>query len=40
MEKLTESEIQERLKQLNGWEYTDGAIETTFEFKILRRPFR
>ena len=32
MKKLSDSEISTRLKNLEGWEYHDNAIETTFEF--------
>lgn len=30
--KLSDSEIKERLENLPGWDYTDGAICKTFEF--------
>ena len=39
MEKLTEQEITEHLKKLDGWEYADGAIETSFEFKNFKEAF-
>ncbi|SHJ12216.1 4a-hydroxytetrahydrobiopterin dehydratase [Pseudozobellia thermophila] len=39
MEKLTEVEIEKELEQLEGWEYVDGAIETTFEFKNFKEAF-
>ena len=39
MEKLTEQEITEHLKKLDGWEYVDGAIETSFEFKNFKEAF-
>lgn len=30
---MSPDEIREHLKQVPGWEYADGAIERTFEFK-------
>ena len=39
MEKLTERAIEERLDKLEGWEFEDGAIETSFEFKDFRETF-
>lgn len=39
MEKLTESTIEDRLDKLEGWEYVDGAIETSFEFENFREAF-
>ena len=33
IEKFTDQQIADYLGQLDGWEYVDGAIETTFEFK-------
>ncbi|MBU2945245.1 4a-hydroxytetrahydrobiopterin dehydratase [Zobellia uliginosa] len=39
MKKLPEQEIESQLKQLNGWEYVDGAIETSFEFKDFKDAF-
>ncbi len=39
MEKLTERAIEERLDKLEGWEYTNGAIETSFQFKDFREAF-
>lgn len=32
MKKLTEIEITDKLKEIDGWEYNDNAIHTTFEF--------
>ncbi len=37
--KLSESEIQEQLKNLEGWEYLDNAIHTTFEFNNFKDAF-
>ncbi len=39
MEKLSERTIEERLDKIEGWEYVNGAIETTFEFKDFREAF-
>ncbi|NAS12110.1 4a-hydroxytetrahydrobiopterin dehydratase [Poritiphilus flavus] len=39
MEKLSERTIQERLDKLEGWEYVDGAIETTYQFGNFREAF-
>jgi len=39
MDKLTERTIEERLDKLEGWEYVDGAIETSFEFKNFKEAF-
>jgi len=39
MNKLGENEIQEQLKDLKGWEYREGALETTFEFKNFKEAF-
>ncbi|MBT8314201.1 MAG: 4a-hydroxytetrahydrobiopterin dehydratase [Maribacter sp.] len=39
MNKLGEKEIQEQLKYLKGWEYREGALETTFEFKNFKEAF-
>ncbi|MBD1260624.1 4a-hydroxytetrahydrobiopterin dehydratase [Maribacter polysiphoniae] len=39
MIKLSETEIQQKLQELKGWEYIDGAIETTFEFKNFKETF-
>lgn len=39
MEKLSVSEIEEKLKSLDGWEYVDGAIETSFQFSDFKEAF-
>ena len=39
MSKLTESEIQEKLKQLLNWEYEENAIETSLEFETFKDCF-
>ncbi|MEJ2585161.1 MAG: 4a-hydroxytetrahydrobiopterin dehydratase [Robiginitalea sp.] len=39
MEKLSTSEIEKRLQQLEGWEFNENALETTFEFQNFREAF-
>lgn len=39
IEKFTDQQIADYLGQLDGWEYVDGAIETTFEFKDFKEAF-
>ena len=39
MKKLTKEEIETRLEQLDGWDYEDGALETSFEFKNFKEAF-
>ncbi|KKO00289.1 hypothetical protein LCGC14_0127070 [marine sediment metagenome] len=39
MERFTDQQIADYLGQLDGWEYVDGAIETTFEFKNFKEAF-
>lgn len=39
MEKLNLIEIEKKLEQLEGWEYVDGAIETSFEFENFKEAF-
>lgn len=39
MEKFSEQQIEDYLGQLEGWEYIDGAIETTFEFEDFKEAF-
>lgn len=39
MEKMTEKEIEKKLEKFDGWEYVDGAIETSFEFKNFKEAF-
>lgn len=39
MEKLSHSEIEKRLQALEGWEFNDNAIETSFEFKDFKEAF-
>ncbi len=39
MTKLTESQIKDQLNSIEGWEYEDNAIHTTFEFKDFKDAF-
>jgi 4a-hydroxytetrahydrobiopterin dehydratase len=39
MKKLSVNEIEEKLKSLDGWEYVDGAIETSFQFSSFKEAF-
>ncbi|MBT8283068.1 MAG: 4a-hydroxytetrahydrobiopterin dehydratase [Muriicola sp.] len=39
MEKLNTAQVEERLKKLEGWEYNNDAIETSFEFKNFKEAF-
>ncbi|MCM4168902.1 Putative pterin-4-alpha-carbinolamine dehydratase [Arenibacter antarcticus] len=39
MSTLSKEEIERRLEQLDGWEYVDGALETSFEFKDFKDAF-
>ncbi len=39
MQKLNTQEIEKELEQLDGWEFVDGAIETSFEFANFRDAF-
>ncbi|NNE78273.1 MAG: 4a-hydroxytetrahydrobiopterin dehydratase [Pricia sp.] len=39
MKKMTEQEIEKRLAELDGWDYVQGAIETSFEFKNFKEAF-
>lgn len=39
MKKLSEQEIEMRLEELDGWEYIDNAIETSFEFNNFKEAF-
>ncbi|MGF1558674.1 MAG: 4a-hydroxytetrahydrobiopterin dehydratase [Flavobacteriaceae bacterium] len=39
MEKLSDQQIHEYLEKLEGWEYVDGAIETSFEFSNFKEAF-
>ncbi|SEK31197.1 4a-hydroxytetrahydrobiopterin dehydratase [Aquimarina amphilecti] len=37
--KLTETEITSRLKTMDGWEYEDNALHTSFEFENFKDAF-
>jgi 4a-hydroxytetrahydrobiopterin dehydratase len=39
MKKLTTDQITEKLKTLEGWEYVNDGIETSFEFKNFKEAF-
>ncbi|WP_297694178.1 4a-hydroxytetrahydrobiopterin dehydratase [uncultured Eudoraea sp.] len=39
MEKLSEDEVTNRLKNLKGWEYKDGSIERSYKFKNFKDAF-
>lgn len=39
MSKLSITQIEKQLEQLDGWEYIDGALETSFEFKNFKEAF-
>lgn len=39
MKKLDERSIKERLDKLEGWEYKDHAIHTSFEFENFKEAF-
>lgn len=39
MEKLSETAIEEKLKSLDGWTYSDNAIHTSFEFENFKEAF-
>ena len=39
MKKLTEEEIYKKLEILQGWEYNDNAIHTSFEFEDFKEAF-
>ncbi len=39
MKKLSEQDIEKKLEKLEGWEYVDGAIETSFQFDNFKEAF-
>lgn len=39
MSRLSEGEIQDRLQELQGWEYKEDAIHTSFEFENFKEAF-
>nr|WP_298997912.1 4a-hydroxytetrahydrobiopterin dehydratase [uncultured Allomuricauda sp.] len=39
MQKLTSSQIEEQLKNLNGWSHENGSIVKTFQFSDFKEAF-
>ncbi len=39
MKKLSEKDVEKKLEKLEGWEYSDGAIETSFQFENFKEAF-
>ena len=39
MKALTEDQINVRLEEMEGWEYSNGAIHTLFEFENFKEAF-
>lgn len=39
MKALSENEILEKLKEFEGWEYTEGALHAIFEFENFKEAF-
>jgi 4a-hydroxytetrahydrobiopterin dehydratase len=39
MQILNENEIKSKLKELEGWEFKDDAIHTTFQFENFKEAF-
>lgn len=39
MKALSEKEIEDKLKEFEGWEYTEGALHTIFEFEDFKEAF-
>ncbi len=39
MKKYTEEQVQEKLKDFEGWEFDDNAIHTAFEFENFKETF-
>ncbi len=39
MKKLTEQEINDRLENLEGWDYSENSIHTSFEFENFKEAF-
>ena len=39
MKKLSEKEIEQQLAALDGWEFNDNGIETSFEFEHFKDAF-
>lgn len=39
MKKLSEKDIEKKLEKLEGWEFVDNAIETSFQFENFKEAF-
>ncbi|HET8736949.1 MAG TPA: 4a-hydroxytetrahydrobiopterin dehydratase [Pricia sp.] len=39
MKKLSQEEIDKKLEKLEGWEHSDGTIETSFQFENFKEAF-
>lgn len=39
MEKLSQTEIEKKLEELEGWQYKEGAIEKSFRFTDFKEAF-
>lgn len=39
MKALTTEQIEDRLNEIDGWEYHDGALHTIFEFENFKEAF-
>ncbi|MFO7720169.1 MAG: 4a-hydroxytetrahydrobiopterin dehydratase [Gillisia sp.] len=39
MKKLTEKEITDKLENLEGWDYLENALHTSFEFENFKEAF-
>ncbi|CAN5344280.1 4a-hydroxytetrahydrobiopterin dehydratase [soil metagenome] len=39
MRKLTDEEINEHLETLDGWDFTENGIQTSFEFENFKEAF-
>lgn len=39
MKKLTEQEINDKLENLDGWDYSENALHTSFEFENFKEAF-
>ena len=39
MSKLTDEQINKRIATMDGWDYTDGALYTIFEFENFKECF-
>lgn len=39
MKKLSEKDIEKKLEKMEGWEFVDNAIETSFQFENFKEAF-